>query len=408
MKRHYFSILFFIRKTKLLKNGEAPVCLRVTVDGQRFEIQIKRSVNLSNWDHKKGFAIGRDAKSMELNHYLEVVRTKILRIHRELEQDNNPITAQIIIKIFNGKSDKDKMLLSFFDEQNKKRRELIGKDYVLSTVLRFERTVKYLQEYIQFNYQLSDIPLKNIDNFFILNFEHFIKIQKKCAQNATIKYLKILKQIIKLALINKYIDADPFAGIHFHQTKSKRIFLTDGEIKILLEKEYSIQRLEVVRDIFIFCCFTGLAFVDVKNLQNQHIISDNKGNMWIFKTREKTENMCHIPLLDIPLQIIEKYKSDQECQKVDYLLPVPSCQRMNSYLKEIADTCGIQKTLTTHVARHTFACLALANKISIDTIAKILGHDDIRTTKLYAKVQDVTIIDEMQTIKKNWKNYTFA
>ena len=147
MKRHYFSILFFIRKTKLLKNGEAPVCLRVTVDGQRFEIQIKRSVNLNNWDHKKGFAIGRDAKSMELNHYLEVVRTKILRIHRELEQDNKPITSQTIIRIFNGKSETDKMLLSFFREHNIKCRELIGKNYVLCTVLRFERTVKYLSEY---------------------------------------------------------------------------------------------------------------------------------------------------------------------------------------------------------------------------------------------------------------------
>lgn len=173
----------------------------------------------------------------------------------------------------------------------------------------------------------------------------------------------------------------------------------------MIDKEFSIHRLEVVRDIFIFCCFTGLAFTNVKNLRHQHLISDNKGNKWIFKTREKTDNMCHIPLLDIPLKIIEKYESYPECKLKGVLLPVPSNQRMNSYLKEIADVCGIQKTLTTHIARHTFACLALANKISIDSIAKILGHSDIKTTKIYAKVQDLTILDEMQSLKKNWNSY---
>ena len=218
MKRHYFSILFFIRKTKLLKNGETSVCLRITVNGQRFEIQIKRSVNINNWNNQKGCTIGRDAQSMELNHYLEIVRTKILCIHRELEQDNKPITSAEIIKIYNGKNEKDKMLLSVFEEQNKKYRELLGKDYVLGTVLRYEKTVKYLSEFIKLKYQIADIPLKNIDNAFVKNFEHFIKTQKNCAQNATVKYLKNLKRIIKFALANKWMDSDPFAEIRFYDS----------------------------------------------------------------------------------------------------------------------------------------------------------------------------------------------
>ena len=402
MKRHYFSILFLIRKTKLLKNGEAPVCLRVTIDGRRAEIQIKRSVSIDNWSSQKECAIGRDAQSQELNHYLEIVRAKILRIHRELEQDNKPITAATIINMYNGKSESAKMLLSVFDEHNKKCRELIGKDYVLATVLRYERTVKYLSEYIRLNYQMADIPLKNIDNAFVVNFEHFIKTKKNCAQNATVKYLKNLKRIIRFALANKWMDNDPFAEMRFRQTKSNREFLVEEEVSILLQKEFSIPRLAAVRDIFIFCCFTGLAFTDVKHLRYQHLVSDKNGDNWIFKAREKTDNMCHIPLLNIPLQIIEKYKSHPECSLKGVVLPVLSNQRMNSYLKEIADICGIQKVLTTHVARHTFACLALANKISIDSIAKILGHSDIKTTKIYAKVQDRTIMNEVQTLKKNW------
>ena len=404
MKRHYFSILFFIRKTKLLKNGEAPVCLRVTVNGQRAEIQIKRSVNSNNWNSQKGCVVGRDVQSRELNHYLEIVRTKILSIHGELEQNNKPITAATIIKMYNGTGENTKTLLSVFKEQNKKYRELIGKDYVLATVLRYERTVKYLSEFIGINYQMADIPLKNIDNAFVVNFEHFVKTQKKCAQNATIKYLKNLKRIIKYALVNKWMDNDPFTEMRFRQTKSNREFLVEEEVNILLQKEFSIPRLEVVRDIFIFCCFTGLAFTDVKHLRYQHLVSDKNGDNWIFKTREKTDNMCHIPLLNIPLQIIEKYKAHSECSIKGVVLPVLSNQRMNGYLKEIADVCGIHKVLTTHLARHTFACLALANKISIDSIAKILGHSDIKTTKIYAKVQDRTILNEMQSLKKNRDN----
>jgi len=205
-------------------------------------------------------------------------------------------------------------------------------------------------------------------------------------------------------LVNKWIEHDPFTGIQFHQTKSNREFLVEEELNVLLQKKFSIPRLEVVRDIFIFCCFTGLAFTDIKNLRHQHIVSDKNGSKWIFKAREKTNNMCHIPLLDIPLQIIEKYKFHPACVDGGLILPVPSNQRMNSYLKEIADICGIQKELTTHVARHSFACLALANSISIDSIAKMLGHSDIKTTQIYAKIQDRTILSEMQSMKKNW-NY---
>jgi hypothetical protein len=253
MKRHYFSVLFFIKKTKLLKTGEAPVCLRVTVDGRRAEIQIKRSVSIDNWNCQKECAIGKDMQSRELNHYLEIVRSKVLRIHRELEQDNKPITANLIINTYNGKSESVTMLLPVFGEHNKKCRELIGKDYVLTTVLRYERTVKYLSEFLKLYYKMSDIPLKNIDNAFVVNFEHFLKVHKKCAQNATVKYLKNLKKIINFALVNKWMDNNPFAEMRFHQTKSNREFLVEEEISALIQKELSISRLDTVRDIFIFC-----------------------------------------------------------------------------------------------------------------------------------------------------------
>lgn len=399
MDRNYFSILFFIKKSKLLKNGEAPICLRITINGQRAEVQIKRSIEVSLWNSNKECAIGKERKHQELNHYLETVRTKVLRIHRELEQDGKPITAEILKRHFYGESDTPKMLLEVFREHNKKYRELLDKDVVLGTVLRYERTVRYLEEFMKEKYRFSDIPLKDINHEFVKEFEHFIKTKKDCAQNATVKYLKNLKKIIRNALVNKWMDDDPFVEIRFHQTASNREFLTEEELNKLIEKEFTIPRMEVVRDIFVFCSLTGLAFTDVQHLTPEHIFRDMDGSYWIRKTREKTDNMCNIPLLDLPLKLIQKYQNHPECVRKCVVMPVPCNQRMNSYLKEIADICGIQKTLSTHIARHTFACLAIANKVSTESIAKMLGHTDIRTTKIYARVLDRTVADEMQILR---------
>lgn len=194
MQRNYFSILFFIRRTRLLKNGEAPIGLRITVNGQRAEMQIKRSIAEERWNASKGCVTGKDRKALELNQYLESVRTKIYQIHRELLQDDKPITAFTIIQKFNGEGESPKMLLEVFREHNRKYRELIDRDYVKGTVLRYERTVRYLEEMLQSQYNLKDIPLKELNHEFVLNFEHFVKAQKNCAQNAAVKYLKNLKK----------------------------------------------------------------------------------------------------------------------------------------------------------------------------------------------------------------------
>lgn len=402
MERNYFSILFFIKRTKLLKNGEAPICLRITVNGKRAEVQIKRSVEVNKWNNQKECAIGRDNKTLELNHYLETVRTKILRIHRQLEQDNKPITAEILKCHYYGESETPKMLLEVFKEHNQKCSELIGKDYVRATVMYYERTARYLSEFIKQNHRLSDIPLKDIDYNFIQAFEHFVKTVKNCQQNATVKHLKNFKRIIRIALLNHWIISDPFAEIHFKQTPTNRDFLLEEELQLILRKQFNIPRLETVKDIFIFCCFTGLAFTDVQHLTPEHILCDNKGEYWIRKPREKTTNMCNIPLLEIPLKLIDKYKHHPECERKNIVFPVPSNQRMNSYLKEIADLCGIKKNLSTHVARHSFACIALANKVSMESIAKMLGHSNIKTTKIYAKVLDRTISEEMQALREKF------
>lgn len=402
MKTNYFSLLFFIRKTRLLKNSEAPICLRITVNGKRAEMQLSRSVEVSNWNQAKECAIGKDARSKELNYYLESIRTKIFSIQREMLMDEKILNPKLILNRFNGHDDSKKMLLEVFREHNKQCRELLDKDYVLGTVLRYERTVTYLEELIKKDFQVLDIPIKDVDNKFIRSFEHYVKTQKGCAQNAAIKYLKNLKKITKQALSNNWISVDPFKDIKFSIENSNRDFLLEDEVRLLLDKEFAIERLERVRDVFVFCCFTGLAFTDVQNLRKEHIFKDSFGEWWIRKPREKTNTMSRVPLMDIPMKILKKYESNIECVAEEKLLPVPSNQRMNSYLTEIADACGIKKKLTTHVARHSFACIVLANGVSIEVISKMLGHTDTKTTKIYAKMVDKTISKEMQALRNKF------
>ena len=291
-------------------------------------------------------------------------------------------------------------IIGTMQEHNDQCRELVGKDYALITVRRYESCKRYLAELIRLKYYKEDLPLSEVNGELVRAFEFYLKTEKECQQNTVIRYMKCLKKITNLALANEWITKDPFIGIKFHEKEVIREFLTLDELHRIYNKEFSLDRITVVRDVFIFASFTGLAFSDVQQLSAEHIVQDNNGNYWIRKPRQKTKNMCNIPLLDIPMQILEKYKSHPTCQKKNVLLPVPCNQKMNSYLKEIADLCGISKSLTTHVARHSYATsVCLANGVSIENVAKMLGHSNIKMTQHYARVLDSSILKDMMNVK---------
>lgn len=405
MKRKSFSVLFFLRKKKLLKNGEAPVCMRITADRSMCDIQIKRSIAVELWDQAKERSKGRGQEAYELNLYIESIRSKIYQIHRELETDGKTVNAETIKNKFYGIDSDNKTLLQVFTEHNTEARSLIGKGYVDKTVQRFETTARYLSEFIKAEYSLSDIALKELDLAFIRKFDVFLKVKKNCAQNSAITRLKNLKKITRIAFSNDWMQKDPFVTYRFKFDETNPEFLSKEELNTLIQKEFPIQRLEIVRDIFAFCCFTGLAFTDIQQLKPEHLVKDNEGSMWIRKNRQKTKNMCNIPLLNTACQLIEKYKNYPECQKKNIIFPVPSNQRMNSYLKEIADVCGISKKLTTHTARHTCATVVmLANNVSLKNVAKILGHSNTRTTEHYAKVLDSSILRDVKNVDEKFAN----
>ena len=403
VKRNTLSVLFIIKKSKLLKNGEAPICMRITVNKRVAEVMIKRSIPVDLWNQKKECSKGKDRAANELNHYINTVRAKILQIHRELEIDNKTITADIIKDCFYGRDKVQRSLLEVYAEHNEKCRALIGKEYTESTVTKFDTSINRLKEYIRSRYHRDDMMLAELDGQFIRDFDFWLKTDKHCQNNSALKHLKNLKKVVRIALANDWIKKDPFYGIHFKQEEVNVEFLSREELDVLMNKGFTIKRLEQVRDIFVFCCFTALAFVDVQQLSREHLIKDNNGTLWIRKARQKTNQMCNIPVLSIPQRILRKYEDNAECIKKGVLLPVISNQRMNAYLKEIVDLCSITKRLTTHVARHTAATVVfLANDVSMENVSKILGHSNIRMTQHYAKVLDSSIMRDMVNVKKNF------
>ena len=402
MKRDSFRVLFFLKKTRLLKNGEASVCMRITVNGTRVENNIRKSIDPALWSQAKETARGKSRRACDLNTYIEEARIKLYQIFCELEQQNRPVTAHLLQKFFFGqeKPEEVRTLLGTMQEHNDQCRALVGTDYALITVRRYESCRRYLAELIRQRYGKEDLPLAEVNGELVRAFAFYLKTEKGCQQNTVIRYMKCLKKITNLARANDWMAKDPFLGIRFHEKEVVREFLTMDELQTIYHKEVPLERLTLVRDVFIFAAFTGLAFIDVQQLAPEHIVRDNNGNLWIRKPRQKTKNMCNIPLLDIPQEILRKYADHPTCRKKGVLLPVPCNQKMNSYLKEIADICMIRKNLTTHCARHSYATsVCLANGVSLENVAKMLGHSNIKMTQHYARVLDSSILRDMNQVQ---------
>ena len=402
MERTTFGLLFYIRRDKTNKRGEAPVFMRLTINGERADASIKRFIEPHAWNSAKGKANEKSRGGKDLNLYLDAISANILRIQRDLELDKKEVSAQIILNRYLGKEQSDRhTLMEVFRAHNEKCRALSGISLAPATVIRYETTLRLTEEFLQKNYKKEDCYLDEVTNQFIEDFEFFLKTDRRCCHNTTTKYLLNFKKIIRIALAKGWMKKDPFAQVHFHFEPVEREFLEKQELKAMLNKEITITRLAQVRDIFCFCCLTGLAFTDVQQLKAEHLVADIHGKIWIRKARQKTKNMCNIPLLDEAQKIIDRYKEHPYCQTHGVLLPVCSNQKMNSYLKELADICGIRKNLSTHCARHTFATLTLASGATIDNVAKMLGHANVNMTRRYAKVLDSSIMRDMEVVAEN-------
>lgn len=399
-----FSVLFLIKRTRLLKNGEAPIAMRLTVKGRSSDIMIKRGIEASLWNQSKECSKGKDHAAKELNHFLESTKTRIYQIQRELMEEKKPVTLETVRDRYYGndpESAPERTICGIYSEHNEKCRALIGVDFTDSTVEKFDTSLNRIKEFIKHQYKKDDLPLSEVNGEFVRNLDFYIKTVHKCKQNSTIKHLKNLKKVIRIALANEWIKKDPFYGFQFKHEEVNVEFLTNEELQRIINKEFTFQRLAQVRDVFVFCCYTGLAFIDVQQLAPDHLTTDVNGKMWIRKNRQKTGTMCNIPILSKAKEIIERYGDHPDCVKKGVLLPVMANQNMNAYLKEIADVCGIKKRLSTHVARHTCATtVMLANNVRMENVSKILGHSSTKMTQHYAKVLDSSIMQDMEHVER--------
>lgn len=397
-----FRVSFFLKKAKLLKNGEASVAMRITVDGQRVENNIRKSILPNLWDQSKERAKGTSTAAVDLNRFIEDARIRIHQIVTELQQTGAEINPLIVQQRFYGVGQvrkQERTILQVIQDHNDEAKKLIGKDFVEITWRRYETMKRYLGELIKQKYGVDDLPLSDFTGEVIRAYEVYLKTEKDLCQNTLIRYMKALKKIINRCLANDWIQKDPFVGIKFREEPTEPEFLTLEEVDRIYNCNPGSKRLEVIRDMFLMSAFTGLAFTDVSQLTEDHIVTDNDGNKWIRKPRQKTKQMSNIPLLDVPLAIIEKYQGDKKAAKKGVLLPIPCNQVMNRYLKEIATICKINKHLTMHTARHTYATLCLSQGVSLKNVSKMLGHASVKMTERYARVLDSSILHDMNAIR---------
>ena len=398
MNRKTFCISFFLRRVRTVK-GMAPILARITVNGISKEVYTQCRTPVDKWDTAKGRATGRDKLSYEVNAYIDDFRAKVVEIYRTLQAEGFEGNVLEIKERLQSPGKQAKMFLEELTLYCEKRQKEVGVRITQLTSNKYYRLCRYLREYTKQECKKDDIRLSAVSYGYIDGFNTYLQTAHRCHHNGAVNILDCLRNFMLYCLRNEWIEKNPFKNYKLKEVAPPpKEHLSKKEIELLMEKPMPNLRLENVRDIFVFCCLTGLAFADVKELKREHLTTDEQGNMWIRKPREKTAVMSTIPLLKQPKAILQKYAFDLHCMESGKLLPVPSNQKMNAYMSEIATICGLNKKLTTHCARHTFACLAVEYGMPIDVLAKILGHSNTNMTRHYAKFSEQLIGREMQKI----------
>lgn len=377
-----------------------PGFLRITIDGKRAEFATKITVYSQKWNPTKGRINGTNNSAISLNQMIGNLEHRAQEIYNQHLLHGKIVSAEIIKNEITGLDHKQRKLVVSLGEYVQDMKNSAGHGYSPGTIKNWLVTERHLKDFIKASYNAADITFKELDHKFIIEFETFARRKWQCNTNAILKNIQRLKKIVTMAINKGWIEADPFVNFQRKQEKTHRTFLTNEELERIERKESDLERLERIRDIFIFSCYTGLAFVDIEKLTPDNLVIGIDGKKWIYTFRQKTDTKSNIPLLPTALKIIEKY-SVASNRVTDKLLPVITNIKTNAYLKEIADICGIKKNLTFHMARHTFATtITLSNGVPIETVSNMLGHTKITTTQIYAKVLENKVSSDMMELER--------
>ncbi|PSL07150.1 site-specific integrase [Cecembia rubra] len=393
----------FITRTNKAKDGLLPIYARVTVDGRRVEISLKRWIKPGDWNGTKGMAKGSREEIKSLNYYLDEDRARIMECYQEMQVQKRLITADAIKSMFLGTDQKDFTLCKLVDYHNQTMRDTLA----WGTMKNYFTTQKYIHRFLKERFGTTDMFLSELSYKFITDFEFYLRNykpkdhQKPLGNNGVMKHLERFRKMVTMAVKMEWVSRDPFDKYQLKFHRVDRDFLNDEELEAVENKDFKIVRLQWVRDLFVFSCYTGLAYIDAMNLTPSNITIGIDGEYWLSTCRQKTDQPVRVPILPKAWEIIEKYKTHPRAVQRGAIFPMISNQKLNSYLKEIADLCGIEKNLTFHLARHTFATtVTLCNGVPLETVSKMLGHSKITTTQVYAKVVEKKVSEDMQNLRE--------
>ncbi|RXJ49803.1 site-specific integrase [Gelidibacter gilvus] len=397
-----FSIRFWVNPKKS-QNNSALLYARITVNQQRIEISLKRKVPLDLWDNKNKKVLGNSSEAKQINQYLEESRVLLFQIFQDLKFQGELITAKRIKTIFLGEDESSKTLLELIDYHSKK----IENTHATGSIRNYGVTEDYIKKFLLKDRKIKDIVLKQLDYKFICDFERFLNAyypnghDREMGHNTVMKHIQRLRKMVTLSYHLEWLDKDPFMRWKMSYEKKERDFLTANELSNLETYDFPIGRLERVRDVFLFSCYTGISYADIKTLKPKHVLEGMDGNNWIITHRQKTKTKVKVPLLDKAKFLLEKYDNHPMAVISETLFPVVSNVKVNLYLKEIASVVGIRKNLTFHMARHTFATtVTLSNGVPIETVSKLLGHLKVSTTQIYARVLEEKLSKDMIDLQK--------
>lgn len=400
MLENSFGLIFFLKVPRHESNTRT-VYFRITVDGIPKEASTRRQWDTERWNQKTERAVGNKEDAKSLNFYLDSLSTKIHDIKTQILYSGKPITSKKIMDHILGKITPRVKVMEEFKKHNDELKALIGNGYTAATLERFSITKNHLSAFIKFKYDADDIEFADLNLEFVKDFEFYLRSVRKCANNTTLKYIANFKKIVIRAIDKEIIVKDPFKSFKGKKTKIVKKPVSTKELAQLEAHQFSTERLNIVRDIFVFQCYTGLAYIDAYQLTAADIKDGVDGNQWIISERQKTNSTAKIPLLPHALRILEKYKNHPVCLKRGTLLPVSSNQKMNEYLKEIATLCDFPFTLNTHMARRTFgSTVTLNNNVPINVVKELLGHASVKQTEAYAITEQATIGREMSILNE--------
>ncbi len=396
-----FKVGFYLRSNHVNKDGSLAIMVRVTCNGERLSFgNTGYSVPKNFWDGTKNRAMPRYPQAALVNSHLNAIESELTLLFRKNEFAED-FSLEKIRNIYNGNDVSTTNLLEYYDMFLERRNAEVGRSISPASMQKYNVVRKHLGNYLKKDHHINDLPLEHLNFKIISGFEHYLTVDGGCQNNTIMRMLRTFKTVIIQATKEGLLTKDPFQDVKIRFKPVDRGFLTETEIAAMAQKDFGIRRLEVVRDLFVFSCYTGLAYIDMANLKWENI-KELDGAKWIIARRQKTNVSCNVPLLPIPLIIMDKYQGQGKDGKV---FPIISNQKMNSFLKEIGAACGIEKELTFHLARHTFATLALTKGVAVESVSKMLGHTNIKTTQLYAKITSQKVKADMEALQSRLSNF---